>query len=195
MACARTLFDVLRHWAGKIKGDFDARYPDNGDPGMQSIKSLLGRTNQLLQKLLSEVQASRVVSDDHTHMIEHLENTTATLIQQICQQGNPQRHRPSTSIATVTSNEEGCTDASTFLQGSHSNSLQNASPAKRGRDELAIETPASAPATKRPSSMKSASNAAPAFLSHSCVAESAGESSMKIPLFQIIFDLYQFGLL
>jgi len=184
--------DVLRHWAGKIKYDFDARNPDNYDPDIHSIKTLLGQTNKLLQKVLSEVQASRITLDDHTHMIEHLGRTTATIYQTVhglMRQESPQRRRSPGALATSVSNEEGGNAVMPMLP-------QNASAPKRPSDHLAIGAPA--PATKRRSSMKPAAvdpdrKKAPILLTHSSVAKSAGRSSKKIPLFQIMLDLYQGG--
>jgi hypothetical protein len=174
-----------------------ARNPDNSDPEMHSVKSLLRHTNQLLEKLLSEVQANRITCDDHTHLIENLGNVTADLSRKISdlQQGSPRRRRLPASITSCTSNEEGRSGASTITTNNQVNSLQIESSTKRGNDQLAIETPA----TKRPSSAMPAKavapnpKKAPAFLSHSSTAESAGDSSKKIPLFQVICDLYRCG--
>jgi hypothetical protein len=73
--------------------------------------------------------------------------------------------------------------------------LQNASAAKGGSDQRAIETPA--PATKRPGNPMPAiavachQKKALTFLSHSSTAELAGKSAKKTPLFQVLCDLYQ----
>ena len=190
--------DVLRHWAGKIKADFLARNPDNLDPNMHSVKSLLVQTNRLLQRVLSEVQANRIASDGHTQTIEHLGNMTATLSHQVSnlQQGSPQRRRSPASLATSASNEGDCSGASLFIPN-QVNLLQNASAAKGGSDQLVIETPA--PATKRPGSPMLAiavaqhQKKAHTFLSHSSTAELAGKSAKKTPLFQVLCDLYHRG--
>ena len=134
-------------------------------------------------------------------MIEQLGNVTATLSQQISglQQGSPQRRWSPASRASCASKEEGCQSVASPFIPNQLDLSQNASAAKQASDQLAIETTAPAPALKRPSSLMPITavarhpKKAHIYLSHSSVAESAGDSCKKIPLSEVICDLYRCG--
>lgn len=166
--------EVLRHWSRTIRANFNSINPDLFDTQHNDIRECLAQTNGLLQKLLAEVEAGRIVAEDQQHCIDHMAQTIAGVSKAVQQGGSPQRRRSPGVVAPSVSNEDDET------------AIASLGKRQCGDDQLA-----EAPATKRQNQQsKSRPKQASLVLQHSSVTEAAGQSSAKIPIERLLFSLY-----
>ena len=193
---------VLRHWASKIKADFDNQNPDIIDPAQHSLQDCLKQNNVLLQKVLADNASYRITINEQQSTLDHvvrdivrLTRATEEMAHSVAsgsRERSPQRRRlPSSSAPSVANDGIASTANVTTDMMSQPNNSELTADGKRQSDQLVALAGDQAPASKRRSIPSTSLKKNSAFLTHSSAAEAAGKSSAKTPIADVLFQLYE----